>query len=88
MSMTRETEKTNRTVLIMGGLVLIIAILVGAWLLTRSPSNQDAATVTAASQAATAQSAADQSAVQAAKAARPAASPADAAAAGDTSQPG
>ncbi len=68
MSMVRETEKTNRTLLIVGGLVAIAVILVGAWLLTRGPSNQDAATINAASQAAAAQSAADQSAVQAAMA--------------------
>jgi hypothetical protein len=68
MSMVRETEKTNRTLLVVGGIIAIVVILVGAWLLTRAPATQDATAVNAANQAASAQSAADQSAVQAANA--------------------
>ena len=86
MSMVRETEKTNRTLLIVGGLVAVVVILVGAWLLTRAPSTQDATAVNAASQAAAAQSAADQSAVQAANNQATAAQQAAAAAASNNAQ--
>lgn len=68
MSMVRETEKTNRTLLWVGALIAIVIIGVGAWLVTRGPSNQDTAAANAATQAVAAQGAADQSAVQAANA--------------------
>jgi len=68
MSMVRETEKTNRTLLWVGWLIAVVVILVGAWILTRGPSDQETAAANAATQAVTAQGAADQSAVQAANA--------------------